>query len=125
MPPAEQARVFLAMALSGAGLGGVYDGLCLAHRTLLRGRMARGIMDLLFGILCAAGVIATALYLRTDAFRWYTLLGTLAGMGMYRSSAGVLLRRLGACARRQREKFRQNRTKKGNYSRKMRNEEEC
>jgi len=104
MTPEEQARVFLAMVLCGAALGAVYDALLLLRRWLLRGRAWRSALDVLFGLLCAAGVIVAALRLRTEAFRWYVLLGTAAGMGLEQISLGVLLRRVLAFAARFGEK---------------------
>ncbi len=95
MTPQEQLRVLMAMALCGAALGAAYDGLWLV-RTLLRGRLVMAAADLLYGVLCAAGVTGAALLLRVDALRWYTLTGALLGMGLYRASAGALLRRAAA-----------------------------
>lgn len=111
--PAEQARVLLAMALSGAGLAAVYDVLRLMHRVLLPGRIAGGALDAVFGVLCAAGIVLTALFLRVDAFRWYTLLGALLGMGVYRTGAGALMRSIGMAAGRLCEKIRPKGAKKG------------
>lgn len=84
----EQARAFLAMALCGALLGAVYDALGV----LRRGRLLTAAADLLFGVLAAAGVIATALTLRCEAFRLYTLLGAGTGFALYQCSIGTAVR---------------------------------
>lgn len=94
MSPAEQARVLLAMVLCGAALGAGYDALRLLGRALCGGRVVEGALDLVFGALCAAGIAAAALRLQVDAFRWYTLLGALLGMTLYRASVGMILRRM-------------------------------
>lgn len=86
--------MFLTMLLCGAGLGAAYDALWLIRRTILRGRATCALLDLLFGVICAAGVIFSALCLRADAFRWYTLLGAAAGMALYAASLGALVRRV-------------------------------
>ena len=92
MTPQEQLRVFLAMMICGAALGAAYDALWLLRITLFRGKAALAAADLLFGLLCAAGVIAAALCLEVDAFRLYALSGAAAGMALYRASAGTALR---------------------------------
>ncbi|MGN0773412.1 MAG: spore cortex biosynthesis protein YabQ [Candidatus Ventricola sp.] len=88
----EQARAFLAMALCGALLGAVYDALGV----LRRGRLLTAAADLLFGVLAALGVIATALTLRCEAYRLYTLLGVSAGFALYQCSLGTIVRFLKA-----------------------------
>lgn len=92
MTPQEQLRVFLAMTLCGAALGAAYDALWLLRIALFRGKIALAAADLLFGLLCAAGMTAAALILETDAFRLYTLAGAASGMALYRASAGTALR---------------------------------
>lgn len=84
----EQARAFLAMALCGAMLGAVYDVLGV----LRRGKLLTAAADLLFGVLAALGVIATALTLRCEAYRSYTLLGAAAGFALYQGSIGTIVR---------------------------------
>ena len=92
MTPQEQLRVFLAMMLCGAVLGAVYDTLWLFRRMLFRGRAALFVLDLLYGVLCAGGMITAGLILQTDMLRFYTLSGALTGMGLYRASAGTAFR---------------------------------
>jgi len=92
MTPQEQLRVFLAMVLCGAALGAAYDALWLSRILLFQGKAALAAEDLLFGLLCAAGMIAAALCLEVDVFRLYTLAGTAAGMALYRVSVGTALR---------------------------------
>ena len=92
MTPQEQLRVLLAMMLCGAALGAAYDALWLLRTTLFRGMAAQTALDLLFGVLCAAGIIAAALCLRADAIRFFSLSGAAAGMALYRASAGAMLR---------------------------------
>lgn len=113
MSPAEQARTLLAMALCGAALGVVYDALRLLGRVLPGGRITEGALDLCFGVVCAAGIAAAALRLQVEAFRWYTLLGALLGMALYRASLGAALRRALFLGGRLREKFVPKDRKKG------------
>ena len=90
--PAQQLRVFLAMALCGAALGMAYDALGWVRKILLRKEASGALGDLLFGALCAGCIIFMALHLRTDAFRGYTLLGAGLGMGVYAITLGRILR---------------------------------
>lgn len=99
MTPAQQAHVFVVMLLCGAGLGVVYDALWVIRCAVFRGRAARALLDLLYGLICAAGAVMSALCLRIDVFRWYTLLGMLGGMILYAASAGLLMRRMAAICR--------------------------
>ena len=94
MTPQEEARVLLAMMLCGAALAAVYDALWVLRNVFFRGKGAQATLDLLFGIVCAMGVIAAALRLRVDALRLYILFGVLCGMALERISAGFLLRRM-------------------------------
>ena len=94
MMPQEQMRVLLAMMLCGALLAATYDVLWLLRMAFFSGKAAQAVSDLLFGVICAAGVITAALLLRVDALRLYVLYGVLCGMGLYRLSAGSLLRRM-------------------------------
>lgn len=90
--PEQQLRSFLAMALCGAVLGAAYDALGLLRRGALRKKAPGVLGDLLFGVLCAGGIVFAALALRIDAFRGYTLLGAGAGMGVYALTLGRALR---------------------------------
>lgn len=84
--------MFLAMAVCGAALGGAYDCCMLLRRGLGMGAVMTGVLDLGFGALCAAGMIATALVMRTDPFRWYEFAGVAAGMTLYAISLGTIVR---------------------------------
>lgn len=88
MSPYDQARVFLAMMLCGAGLGAAYDLLSL----LRQGRMLTVLADLLLGLLCAAGVVGAALLLRCDPFRLYMFAGVMLGFAIYMLSLGTIVR---------------------------------
>ena len=92
MTPREELRVLLAMILCGAALGVVYDGLWMLRKAFFPGRAALAMMDLLYGPVCALGVIAAAFLLRVDALRLYILGGALCGMILQRITAGVFLR---------------------------------
>ena len=92
MTPREEMRVLLAMILCGAALGVVYDGLWMLRKAFFPGRAALAIADLLYGPICAVGVVAAAFLLRVDAFRVYILGGVLFGMALQRMSAGAFLR---------------------------------
>lgn len=87
-----QAQAFLAMMLAGAVLGAGYDVLALVRRGLSLRAVGTAIADLLFGILCAAGITLCALALRTDPFRWYAFAGVAAGMAIYFASIGTFVR---------------------------------
>ena len=52
--PAEQARIFLAMALCGAAVACAYDGSLALRRALGLGRVLSGALDLAMGALSAA-----------------------------------------------------------------------
>ena len=102
---AQQMQIFLAMVLCGTALGAVYDALEWIRKCVLK-RHKPGIFDgLLFGVLCAGGIVFTALALRIDAFRWYTLLGAGAGMGLYAVTVGRILWALQSFGRYVREKL--------------------
>lgn len=90
--PAEQARVLLAMILCGAALGAGYDALWLLRKAVLRGGIARGVLDVCFGCVCAMGIAGTAVLLRVEALRGFTLAGAAAGMALWRGSIGTMLR---------------------------------
>lgn len=92
MTAAEQGRVFLAMALVGAGLACLLQALMLLCRAVRAGALLRGAAELLFGPCCAAGIIAGALKMQAEAFRWYVFAGVLAGMLLYGATVGALVR---------------------------------
>lgn len=99
MRTAEQARVFLAMALCGAVCAAAYDALRLLARAIGGGRILVGAVDLLFGPLCAAGMTATALVMLVDPFRWYEFAGVLLGIALYAASIGTFVRFIYDCTR--------------------------
>lgn len=76
------------MAALGMALGLGYDLLGL----LRRGRVSAGAADLLFGVLCAAGMTLTALFLRMNPFRLYAFAGVALGMSAYAATIGKKLR---------------------------------
>lgn len=94
MSAAEQARVFLAMAGCGAGLAAAYDVTALLRRALKMGRVLTGVMDLLYGVLCAFFMTLTALIMRVDPFRLYAFAGVAAGMALYAASMGTIVRKM-------------------------------
>lgn len=89
MTVAEQGRVFLAMLLIGAGLGGVLQAILLLCCLTRAGAVLRSAAELLFGVVCAGAIAAGALVMRTEAFRWYVFAGTLAGMLLYGATIGA------------------------------------
>jgi len=95
MTPAEQARAFAAMLCCGACLGVLYDLLGPLRR--IKGMCA--MMDMLFGLFCAAGMILTALHLQCDPFRLYAFIGMACGMALYGVTAGAGIRKLSAMVR--------------------------
>lgn len=109
LPPAEQARVLLAMVLCGALLAMAYDALCALRHALGTGRAMREATDTLYGMAAAAAITAAGLLLRTDVLRWYTLGGALLGVALYRCGPGALLRAAISLARKgRRDKIRTN-----------------
>ena len=98
--PAQQARVFLAMALCGAGIACAFDGSLALRRLLGMGGVLSGALDLLIGALAAAAMTLTALCLRVDPLRAYAFAGVAAGFSLYRFSLGALARAVHAAAAR-------------------------
>lgn len=92
MSASEQARVFLAMALCGALCGAIYDALRMVAGAIGGGRFLCGAVDLLFGLLCAVGMAATALVMGTDPFRWFEVGGLLLGIALYGLTIGTFVR---------------------------------
>lgn len=89
-----QAHVFAAMTACGCALGSVYDLLAAAARLAGGGRAIRAALDLLFGLLCAAALILTALYLRTQAARAYVFAAAALGFALYMNTVGRIVRYL-------------------------------
>ena len=88
MTVAQQVNAFAAMAVCGACTGAVHDLLGMFRKNTA----AAAVADLLLGVLCAAGVVAMALFLRCDAFRSYTLFGIAAGWAIYASTLEMIIR---------------------------------
>lgn len=91
MTPQEQARVFAAMLLCGAGVGMMHDALALIRGLLRAGRAMTGAADLLLGAAAAAGICLCALRMQTQAARWYVFAGIICGALMYRVTIGALV----------------------------------
>ena len=98
--PAQQARVFLAMALCGAGIACAFDGSLALRRLLGLCGVLAGALDLLMGALAAAAMTFTALCLRVDPLRAYAFAGVAAGFALYRFSLGAIGRAIHAAAAR-------------------------
>ena len=64
----------------------------------LRGGAAH-IWDLLLGIITAAGMTVTALWLETEAFRLYAFAGVAAGIGLYMLTMGTIVRKVSGAVR--------------------------
>lgn len=88
----QQLRALCAMAVAGFTLGALFDGMTLLRRALSAGRLLTGLMDLLFGVCCALGIVLTALVLRIDPYRLYVFAGLALGMGAYAATIGTLVR---------------------------------
>ncbi len=71
-------------------MGVVYDLLGLLRR--ITGLCAG--VDLLFGILFAAGIVAVALIMQCEAFRLYVFVGAGMGLAIYELTIGTMMRRL-------------------------------
>ena len=108
MSAAEQARVFLAMALCGALCACLYDALRFIAEAIGGGRILCGAVDLLFGVMCAAGMTATALTMLTDPFRWFEFAGILLGIAMYGLSIGTFVRSIYGFVHKKAGEFRKN-----------------
>lgn len=93
--PAQQAEVFCGMMLCGGGMGAAYDLLAAVRQFGRAGRWTTGALDLLWGIFCAAGIIAAGLQLQTEVFRWYVFAAAAAGVGLYALTIGAVVRWLG------------------------------
>ena len=92
MQAAEQARVFLAMALCGALCAAAQDTLRLMAKAAGGGAILCGAADLLFGPLCAAGMTAVALLMQTNPFRWFEFAGLALGVSLYALTIGTFVR---------------------------------
>lgn len=101
MTVADQARVFLAMTLCGAALGALYDVLSPLRRGVLTGAA-----DLLFGALCALGMVLAALIMEAEPFRLYAFAGALLGGALYAASIGTIVRKVSGAVRKRRKKRR-------------------
>ncbi|MGN0995639.1 MAG: spore cortex biosynthesis protein YabQ [Candidatus Ventricola sp.] len=101
MTVADQARVFLAMALCGVLLGAAYDALA----PLRKGPLTVA-ADLLFGALCALGMIAVALRMEAEPLRLYAFAGVLAGGALYLATIGTIVRKMSEYVRNWRKKRR-------------------
>ena len=86
--------MFCAMAVCGAAAGALYDVL----RMTVRGGAAH-IWDLLLGVITAAGMIMTALWRETEAFRLYAFAGVAAGIGLYMLTMGTIVRKVSGAVR--------------------------
>ena len=101
MTVADQARVFLAMALCGALLGAVHDALAPLRRGVLTVAA-----DALFGVLCALGMIAVGLRMEAEPLRLYAFAGVMTGGALYAVTIGTIVRKVSECVRIWRKKRR-------------------
>ena len=92
--PSRQGIELMVMVLCGAAVGAAWDLLAALRRAAFGEKGGRTAQDLLGGAMFAAGVMAAALELRTQAMRGYTIAGALAGTVLYRLTAGEVLRQL-------------------------------
>lgn len=114
MTVSEQARLFGAMALCGAGLGAAYDVLGALGALAGGGRGMRHALDLLFGLFCAGAMIAAGLRMRQDPFRLYAFAGVGAGFAVYMTTLGRIVRclqRIVRCLNRKLHNFCQKKLK--------------
>ena len=88
MTVADQAHVFAAMMLCGAGTGMLHDLMAVFRRNAFSTAAA----DLLLGSACALSVIGAGLALRCDPFRLYSILGVSIGWALYAVSLGTVVR---------------------------------
>ena len=104
MTVAEQARVFLAMALCGAACGALYDALAALRFVLHAGPVLTGLLDLIYGPVCALGMIAVGLALQAEAFRLFAFAAVALGMTLYACTIGTSVRIVCRCVQRVVEK---------------------
>ncbi len=79
------------MALCGVLCAAIYD-LARWVASRIGGRILCGVADLLFGPLCAAGMIASALALCADPFRAFEAAGLFFGIALYAATIGTFVR---------------------------------
>ena len=90
----EQIRIVWVMGLCGAALGAVYDALQALGHIAREGKVFQAVLDLLFGMLCAAAMILAGLYLRADPFRLFVFAGIALGFTLYMKTLGMFVRLL-------------------------------
>lgn len=103
---AEQARVFLAMALCGAAVAFLYDVTLALRRALGLGGVLSGALDIAMGAAAAAAMTITALCLGVDPLRLFAFAGMAAGFALYRASMGTIVRKMSACVKKWSKKMR-------------------
>lgn len=108
MPPGQQARVFAAMLLCGAGAAALHDALSLLRRWMRAGAFAAGAADLAVGAAAAWAMTLAALHLGVNPFRLYAFAGVFVGAGLWLGTVGLLWRKAVARAARRMRKPQEN-----------------
>ena len=78
-----QTMEFIYSALLGVGLAAVYDIFRLTRAYLKTGKLATGIMDVIFWMLSMAGLMGFVLTVCDGQMRWYILVGAFCGGFVY------------------------------------------
>ena len=79
----EQMKIFLVMLLTGAASGLLFDFFRAIRRVFGYEKRITGTLDLIFWIICAAGVFSVSYYVNNADFRWYEFFAVAAGAVIY------------------------------------------
>ena len=79
----QQTQIFLYAVILGILLGVVYDLLRVVHTASGRGRIVRGVLDVLFCAVCLVCIVAFLLFFAGGQMRVYISLGLAAGAILY------------------------------------------
>ena len=86
----QEGHFWLASVVLGAGIAAVYDCLRIFRRVVSHGIFWISLEDLLYWIAVSVGIFCMLYYENNGAFRWFSILGAGAGMGLYKVTAGRL-----------------------------------
>ena len=96
MIAAQQAREFLTMVVCGTVCACVHDAARMLGWFLGGRKIFSSLMDLLLGVVFAAGMTCAGLYLGVSPMRLYLFAGMGLGAALWYGTGGVTGRRLGA-----------------------------
>ena len=99
MIAAQQAREFLTMVVCGAMCACMHDTARMLGWMLGGRKIFSSVMDLLLGVVFAAGMTGAGLYLGVSPMRLYLFAGMGLGAALWYGTGGAAGRRLGAVLR--------------------------